>query len=378
MDNSVTFKETVEMFINSAMSDIINEVETSKFNIIFPNKDFDLFYNIMNSPYEKKGHSISNIKKEDLEKININNQNDTNCPTIYVKNTTEFFQYLTDLTNNLYNLYSLYDLKISCKDLLNWVLRRIWLRMGVEDFNNVEKFLFKELEFIKNSLFIDYRLETKIKEFYGYDVKVKNELGTTWDEASNKITFKIYDENYNYHSLPHIFYGIMNDTCYIYGIQNDFYKNKISKVERLLYKLNKDIENPNIHPGFVYSLMLFIEILKDKNIKNIKVPTLQVLSYRYHELLSNYEKEKFAKKWDLESLKKLENLKGDKLKRELNRYELDKKWYNHIVDKEDLISRNKVENLINLILRVISTDEELTLVNDIDISDVLDIKIKKM
>lgn len=372
MNDKVTFEETVELFVNNTIYEIINESETPRFNIIFNKEAYKLFYYIMENPFKKEGYWTPNIEHKDIEKLKELSHGD--YPTIYVKDHIKFFEYLTEITNNLINLYNKYGEQKSPRSLLIQVMRRIWLRMGVNDLNNVEKFLFKELEFIKNDMFDDYRFVIGIDEFYTYEVKAKTVVNRTWDESNRSMTFKIYDE-FGYHSLPHILYDIIDDTCYIYAVQNDYHRKRISKIERLLYKLNKGVENPNVHPSQVYSMKLFINMLKQKGITNIKVPTLQVLSYRYHELLSKNEKEKFSKKWDEEKFEYLNALKGHRLEYKLKEYEEDKKWYSHVVDKEDIISKLKTENLINLVYRVVEEDDSLNLSNDIDIDDTLNIKI---
>ena len=372
MNNRVTFEETVELFVNNTIYEIMSETEVPRVNIIFNKEAYKLFYHIMENPFKKEGYWTPNIKHEDIKKIEELSHGD--YPTIYVKDHIKFFEYLMEITNSLINLYNEYGEQKSPRALLIQVMRRIWLRMGINDFNNVEKFLSNELEAIKNNLFDDYRFETKIDEFYSYEVKAKTVVNRTWDESNRSMSFKIYDE-FSYHSLPHILYDIIDDTCYIYAVQNDYYRERISKIERLLYKLNKGVENPNVHPSQVYSMKLFINMLKQNGITNIKVPTLQVLSYRYHELLSKNEKEKFPKKWDKLILEELRYLSGHRLEYKKKEYENDIKWYSHVVDKEDTISKLKTENLINLIYRVVEEDDSLNLINDIDIDDTLNIKI---
>lgn len=372
LNNKVTFEETVELFVNNTIYEIISEFEVPRINIVFKKEAYNLFYRLMESPFKEEGYWTPNIEQKDIRKLKEFSNGD--YPTIYVNDHVIFFEYLTEITNNLIILYEKYGEQKSARALLIQIMRRIWLRMGVNDFNDVEKFLYRELQFIKNDLFDDYRLETEITHFYNYDVKCQSIMNRTWDESNRSIKFKIYNE-YGYHSLPHIMYDIVDYTCYIYAVQNDYNKKRIPKIERLLYKLNKGVENPNVHPSQVYSMKLFIEMLKEKGINNIKIPVLQVLSYRYHELLSTNEKEKFSKKWDKDTLGELSNLSGNRLEYKKKEYETDKKWYSHVVDKEDTISKLKTENLINLVYRVVEEDDSLKLLNDIDIDDTLNIKI---
>ncbi len=123
-------------------------------------------------------------------------------------------------------------------------------------------------------------------------------------------------------------------------------------------------------------MLLFINLLKEHNITKIKVPILQVLSYRYHELLSEREKENFPKKWNSDALEDLKYLSESRKKYRLKEYKHSLKWYNHIVDKQDVISKLKTENLINLFYRMTNHIPDLKIRNDIDIQgDYLDISI---
>lgn len=371
MDIKITIKQTIECFLNDTIQEIMHEYEVPKCNFIFSQEAFKWFDNIINNTYQTNEHLLPNIKKENIDILK--NQNDPNCPTLYIKDHIQFFSYLTDIVNSQNYLYMKHGRKAIPLNLLKKTMRRIWLRMGVNDFNNVESFLKKQLEFLKDETFDEYRFETDIDEFYKYRVTVHNTANFTWDESTRGMKFKIYDDdNWQYHNLPHIFYNIVKDTCYIYAVQNDRNRKKSPKIERTLYKLNKGIENPTIHPSMVYSMKLFIKLLKDKGINTIKIPTLQVLSYRYHEIMSKDQKEKFINNYPESRVKRLEesnDVQG------LKEYELAKQWYNNVVDKEDTISRLKTENLINLVYRITSEDTQLQLISDIDLDDSLIIKI---
>ena len=373
-ENKVEFKEIIEIFINRTLSDLNSETEVPKINIVFKDEAFDLFYYVMNNPFQTGESWIPNIKEKDIQALK--KQYDKNCPTIYVKDHMKFFHYLTEIVNNQAKLYTRYKDYRDARALSIKLMKIIWLRMGVNDFNNVEEFLERQLEFLKNDIFNNYKNELTIENFYGYNVTVQANINNLYDETPLGLNFKIYDQDNNsYHSLPHIFYGIENDTCYIYAVQNDRERTRIPKIERLLYKLNKGIENPNVHPSMVLSIMLFINILKENGITKIKVPTLQVLSYKYHELLSNNEKNEFHKKWDKSTLNSLKYFSKSEQEDMIKDYEIEKSWYDRIVDKEDIISKIKTENLINLIYRMIENDDSLTLVSDIDIDDSLIVKI---
>jgi len=277
-----------------------------------------------------------------------------------------------EIVNQQLRLYEIYGERRSARNHCKCYMKRFWLRMGLEDFTNVEQFLERELTFIQNNNFEYLRLEKKITEFYGNDVYLCSRLGTTFDESTRQMAFWIQTQDKKKHDLPYIHYGITEENgkkvCYIFGVQNKFLRERIPKVERTLYKLNEVIEEENVHPSRVLVLQLFLSLLRKNNITHIKVPLLQVLNYRYHEIYSQNIKERYTK-WDKNRIEEFQCLRGFHLKREINDYENDQIDYIRFVDKQDMISKLKTENLINLFMEVLHQDPELELLNDLDNND---------
>lgn len=193
--------------------------------------------------------------------------------------------------------------------------------MGIEDIENIEHFLDKQLQFVKNITLDTYNLE-KLGIFNNYNIFMKTIVNDTWDETTRSMVFIINGDNKTY-ELPLILYDIDNNgICYIYGVQNSN-NIKDNVIERKLYSLNKNIDNPNVHPSKLYALMLFIEQLKKKGITKIVVPSMQILSYRYHELLS-----KKAKKDLCEVKMQLEENPNNIYF--LKKFKLIKEWYDKV------------------------------------------------
>lgn len=369
MNKKVTFKETVELFLTNTIYELSNKSEIPKINFIFNEEAYKTFYEIMNNPFKIDNGYKPNIKEKDINYLKA--FNDSNYPTIYVKDHIKFFTYLTNITNYSIELHQKYNKSKPARTQLIQILKRIWLRMSPNDFHNIEEFLYKQLEFVKTDIFEDYKFKNFnkrhiINNFNNYEVIAENSLNNTWDESTKCMSFRILTE-YNLHTLPNIYYDTINDTCYIYAIQNDRNPNKIAELDKLIYKKYRG----NSQPNKVYALKLFINLLKEKGIKTIKVPTLQVLNYGYHEILSKNESERFKKLWPKYLINNLTNWEEIEYKNDL-------KWYNHIVDKEDTISKIKTEDLIYLIYRIVNEDDTLLITNDIDISDTLEIKIKTL
>lgn len=342
----VAFKEIVELFVNRTMYDLKYEDETPNINFKFGKDGFILFEHVKNNPFVIG--SISNITDKDIQYI-LKNNDDPNVPTIFVDDSISFFEYLTDISNALLELYGEYNEPRNPRGLSILLLRRIWLRMGIEDISSVISFLKKQLEFTKNRT-LEIPNETEFTKFCGYNVSKKTIANRTWDESTRSMIFRIYDDTYSY-ELPHIMYDIDDSgVCYIYAIQNGKNVKKDKKIERKIYKLNKGIENPNVHPNKVLSIMLFIRLLKEKGIKRIRIPSIQVLSYRYHEILSKRAQEDIEREY--EKLQMFPNDVYCKLS-----YSSAKDWHSKVCNKEDYISYLKTEELMNLIERILETKD---------------------
>lgn len=365
----VTYKEVVELFVCVIYPQIKQESETPKFNIVFKEDAFGYFEEVKSNPFQKKEAITPNITVEDISLL----KSYDDSPTIYVKDFVLFFTLLTDIINNIVFLYNEYF--IATKDarvMAIYILRRIWLKMGVVDLNDVELFLAKQLEFVKSRMFTDLKLKEYVGNLEYFDVYAEDLVNTTFDESTRALAFTLENNN-GVHTLPRIYYDVARENneevCYVYAIQNKGNVRVNKNIQRILYKLNAEVQNLGVHPNQVMALISFFKLLEFRGITKIKVSTQQVFSYRYHELLSDKVKNEFGRKWNEERLKYIKSLTLEEQKHYWDEYEFDKKWYLHIVDKMDDIERRKTEKLFEVFYRVREHLPDLELKNDLDVQD---------
>ena len=318
----VNINEVMNLF-DEVLPVIKSEIEVPSFNIVFNNID----------------KTYNNLSKNEI---------DESKQTIYVTDTIVFFDYLTKIINSLIELREEYFEEVNPYSLTKSLLKRIWLRMNNNDFQDVIYFLQQQYMFIKDRTFIEYKSLKMINSFHNKEVYVYNKINRTWDEADNSMSFFIKGEPN--HELSDVFYGIRHENdekvCYIYAVQNKSRKiNK--KIQRKLYHLNKGIDNPNVHPNQVYTLILFINECIKNGITKIKVPKIQVLNHRYHEILSKKCEREFKNKWNYTSI--IETFENPIKKRQ---YESDKELYSHFVDMENKIDQLKRNKLFLLVDRM--------------------------
>lgn len=261
----------------------------------------------------------------------------------------------------------------------NEFIRSVWLRMGVEDLNNVEKFLRRQLEFLKSDKILYY-------EYFKDDEKIMMCIGSQnpeFFETNNYARFILNDRRYDNYKFPVIHYEISkqnnNPICYIYGIQNSHVKNNSNKeIDEFLRPIKKDLRNKYVSKDFVLALGMFLDMIYEKGIDEIRVPILQVFNYTYHENLSNildlvYSSYDNKEKEELEE----EYNKGVEDDKVLD-YMHNKTMYDRFNGKEDIISYNKTERFINTFVVMNEVFDNIEICNEPFIEgDELIIKIKK-
>lgn len=371
---TLDFKEAVTLFLDRTMSDLKNESEIPALNIVFPNSAFKLFEYIKEHPYTKDGSYVPPLYDRDIEKAKIENNSNPELPNIIIHNPVKFFQLLTDIINSWHDKKNKHWGSYGHRALFIQNIKRLFLRMSPNDMLNIESFLQRELSFIQDKTFDEYiGKNTIIGEYEGYQLKTSLEEAPSWCETTNKMTFYLTNDNNEFHTLPSIYFGITEEygeqVCYIYAIQNERHRAENKRIQRTLYKLNKGIENPDVNPASILVLQTFINMLKEKGITNIKVPCLQVLSYRYHEILSDTTKRDFEKNYSKEQLEYINNLNSYDRERKLEEYEWQKLWYSHVVDKQDFISYTKTEGLFKIFIRVEEQFGSIELLNTPFIED---------
>ena len=358
--------DTTSFFIDIVRKSINSEREVPGINFVFSDESID-FIKYVKDNYEVKSVNYTSISDEDIESLNSFNEN---FPFIKVTDPYRFFGLLTSICNNQVKLENVYGYKTDYLSKISTILRRIWLRCTSLDMLYIEDFLERQNDFIMNREFENN--EKTDLELLGLKVSYNPLINNSYCETTRRMKLSI--SNYD---LPSVYYDIRNENdekvCYIYAIQNEKERNKDKKIERSLYKLNNGFNSP-VHPSFTASMIIFFKLLKENGIDKIKVPLLEVLNYDYHVLLSKYTDAFFHNKWDritdniFESYKQIDINLYNSMVSEL---ESDKNWYQNTVNKEDLISKNKTENLYNLFVFLnelnycnidgINLDDELTI-----------------
>ena len=215
-------------------------------------------------------------------------------PTLKVDNKEIFFNTLTEIIEKYLSMYHFSRAieKVGKNNVVKSIILTIFSNARYVDY---------ELPVSYMNRYIDFFYDTRVLDNYIDDIFLllhssivthtrKEEFG--YETPYYFETFIINGSDKYY--LPNINYGISNNKCYIYSIQNKHpHEDTIfsRKIKRYLYKINANLVDDTdydqkdtilgVPPSFVIVLSIFLKTLKNSGIDNVEVITF--LPDRYFE-----------------------------------------------------------------------------------------------
>lgn len=246
------------------------------------------------------------------------------------------------------------------------IITVLFSNITYKDFDNPQLFVEKYIDFSQNKL-ENITIEN-VECLLDSRIVLENNLQSLFLETPYCCEITISKDNFEY-KLPKISYGISNNKCYIYAVQNDkkYEQNEYTKkIKRLLYKLNDGVvendeyinfkhEKDSYYPenisdvtlSFVLALSIFIKQLDLEKISDIEVVTFLPIRY-YAKEKANYKRLKYKTK-----VQNLDNLQ---------RLEL----YKEYLKEQSKIQFNLTNKLIRNFYRLEYHLEGLKILNDVD------------
>jgi len=354
-----------KIFLMKTIPDFLSwEFDMPYIKFLFDLDTLKSFNNYLDKDDNDYNKGLNSIKY--LTQIYQESKTDKDQLYIPVHDSKRFFELLEKLVES----YS----KKKGHALLNHYnfIRSIWLRMGVNDINDVEGFLERQITFIRGEAALpDYKEIKKFDEhnFLAYSVNENDD----WFEINKNIVFSLRRSPESFlepvvdYSFPAIHFAFGKSdgkiTCFIYGIQslNECHNEEIKND---LQPIRKKLRNKSVSADFIIGLSLFFDYLYDQGVTNIEIPTLQVFNYLYHVYLSKNIFDNFSSytESDIAEIEDLINqgVYTDKVTDYLHT----KKMTNRFVDKEDSISYNKSERLINILLELVDRYPTIELMSE--------------
>ena len=218
---------------------------------------------------------------------------DNNIPTLIINNEPLFKKVLNEYIDEARSFYLpdyFNETGVNNDEIDKYLFSMLWSNATVDDFTNPIPFIKRRINFIKDKTFDEFNQKKIIgdKKIFDYNVSLINQKKGLLNETPKSLLFTLEKDGYTY-KLPRIFYGIENETCYIYAIQKDRNTDDINKsnkenykfLNRVFYKINsgynkseeeKEIDDiTDITPSFIIVLTLFVSLLNKYNINKLVV-----------------------------------------------------------------------------------------------------------
>ena len=242
----------------------------------------------------------TNVHGRIMYRINekIKNNSSLLIPTLMIKDKDKF----NDALLNYYSLaHSFYQGTMD--DSINYdksILTLLWNNATVDDFNNPVEYINRYIDFLTNSINIE---KDTYSEILDSNINIQIRKEPLYEETPHSIYIKAIKDNL-YYEFPIVRFGISNDTCYIYAVQQEKDKKEITqenlkyqkKIHRLLFKVNENfnenvkdnINNPEnltgISPSALAAITITLSILNDLGIKKVCVPSFLPVRYNAKEI----------------------------------------------------------------------------------------------
>lgn len=317
-------------------------------------------------------HILFNTKIPEIAiDLKYNDNDEMFVPTLFINNKKEFDELLLEYTNlafkyyELENKYTSMDAKTRIHYLNKTLMAFLWANATIEDFNDPNSYIKNRIEFIKNEMFPCYeKRDLGYSEILKSNIFVENRKATFFAEAPYSLKITLTD-NENEYKLPLIYYGIVDDTIYIYAIQNEKDVNKEDNayqkyIKRALYKVNVGFDSKNdnfktfdkgnlkdITPSFLLALNIFVGLLENYGIKKIVVPSILIVRWNAKELV--LQRKKMLRLYEVEN--------DEAKKKEINEY------FDELSQIHNDIQSNMTEKLIRTFLRLAHHNNGLGILN---------------
>lgn len=251
---------------------------------------------------EARTGEVKYFRNDDLMKariqFNIVDDNiSTDIPNFYIKDSSSFNKLLYEYTHIALKFYNLELNYNNVKKILSF----LFVNITKDEMNCLEEYLIKYINFYEDQL-----LKEKNGEKNTTLGNLKYEIDIQSFQQETPYCFKSYfDNGLSKFALPRISFGISNGVCYVYAIQNKDSKiNANSKynfeVKEKLKTINRGISKyRNVTPSFVVALSLFLSVLKENDITQIKVVTPLPIRQKNREFSSNMKIKFYAMRADI-------------------------------------------------------------------------------
>lgn len=224
----------------------------------------------------------------------IDKTDDINTPVLVIRNEELFYQKLEEYVNSMLKTYP----KPQCiteHEYLKKILALTFNNATYGDFLNPEIYLQKRIDFLSQVVPLELLIINSSIPLLNVKMVSSVKKQSMMLETPYVYEMILKTDKYEY-QLPRISFGISEDTCYIYGIQDkkqeitediEFLQNKIKQEMKMSNQAMNDEYSAyyrkklrNVTPSFVLELGIFLNKMYEIGIHDIKV--VPFLPIRYY------------------------------------------------------------------------------------------------
>lgn len=310
----------------------------------------------------------SEIKFSDglILRIGFTLENEEYLPKFKISNKDKFINILNIYVEECLKFYSLEK----NYDNIKMIITYMFCNISLNEANSLEDYLIRRINFFKL-----YKIEnikdTKLTSIGNLNYEIKKQSIMQETPYGFNSYFK---ENDSVYYLPRISFGISDDICYIYSIQNK--DTKLNTDEKYNYKVKNKFntinsgvkEYRNVTPSFVVALTLFLSYLSSNGIDKICIKTPLPLRQENRKLVNNYKIKLYTMKADvnedsIENFKK--EIENKRLNDEFNSTTKFINTFNRLKIHFDNIFIDKTELNRDIIMKVIDLSTNVDFLKEI-------------
>lgn len=294
------------LLIRSIFNEIAIEARKSEIKIL----DFDAIDGFYTQTIRLGFNIVENENTHDI------------LPNLHIKNRDSFFNKLSEYVYISLNKYQMDNTVANIKRIITSLLSNI----SEKEMLDLESYVDKYLSFITDNKISERIFETDFIDLDIGSIKGETCIQTYHQETPYSFVSRfenvIDGEEVKFY-LPRISYGIKDNTCYIYAIQNkDRVKDENecynSIIKKQIRSINSGVKKyRNVTPSFIIALSFFFAVLEKNGINDVFVVPHLPLREQNRRLVTE-QKIKVETMGGRLSLEELENFKKELEEKRIN------------------------------------------------------------
>ncbi len=236
---------------------------------------------------------VFNTKLLELKKVYRKEINEElMVPTLIIDNKREFDKLLCEYVIKALKYYDDRNF-FNKKERIKEILAHLLANATYDDFNKPINFLKKRIAFLDNAN--NYSENIGYSDILGCDLNLEIRKDTINNETPEEFVIECRNKDEKY-LFPRVKFGIMDDTVYIYAIQNSREeKNNLTKqINRKLYKVGEGFTDSNneenykdVTASFLVVLNMAINYFNSIGYNKFIIPSILIVRWNAKQIMNN-------------------------------------------------------------------------------------------